>query len=684
MAQSTCASGAKRGKNSQPSAMEFSGVPIVRSRQGCVTCRQRRVKCDEMHPRCGQCTRLSRECDWTRKWKFENCNSRVHHDYNKTGLTSSDAMEISSRRWEEMIRGRYESGSSLDELSDGNNEQKTLMHPPGTFNLVFASSDACTILQEHGSALMQSPSSRWTRDQKSMHQSRRSPKSSQNKISKTLPQTRLSPSIRSKPKTQNDPSTFIISEEDSEESSDLLDVQSYSTSSRDSSPTEAYSPFEPWPPLLNIAELYLDSGSRLNDEYKHVLHWERVVAARLMPFAVNHKINIGPDGRDLIATAAEGFPPLHHAICAITLMSSALRGKPNLLLGAFRHYQEAISASLTCLPELNSYRSFYLNTILFLYDLCCATMEWPHDRQVAGQHMQHIFNTFHNQPQSAHSQLVSHCSWGLLFLDAQTCLGGDEEAGWYVRAFRENGYFVPPPPQDPSSHLTPSGMASAIRNLRMRMIQYTAELVPVARAMQKKVSENGVPGEKLQDQIRELGAKLRTEWSAACPQILESCDGMAVLSNMDPDVQRLVLSSFEVAKLQYSALTIYIHTSMYSNQRLHSDRYQEEDAYHCSRILSLVSTGIANHNREHYHTAAVFLAGVTSKAMKERAQAMEVLDVLSPLLPECLLNNTRALLDLIQEKQIRAEMSWSRAEEVDWRDEVRNLGKKIYQFFFFI
>lgn len=589
-----------------------------------------------------------------------------------------------------MIRGRYESGSSLDETSDGNNEQKILIHSPGTFNLVFTSPDAFTILQERGNASMQSretPSSRQTRVQKSMHHPRKSPgKSSQDKVSKALTQTMPSLSIRNKPKTQENVSSFTISEEDSEESSDLLDasIKTYSSSSRDSSPTEAYSPCEPWPPLLNIANLYLDSGSRLDDEFRHILHWERVVAARLMPFAVNHKINIGPTGRDLIATAAEGFPPLHHAICAITLMSSALRGKPNLLLGAFRHYQEAISASLISPPELNSYRSFYLNAILFLYDLYCATMDWPHDSQVAGQHMQCIFNTFHNQSQSAHSQLVSHCSWGLLFLDAQTCLGGDVEAGWYVRAFRENGYFVPQPPQDPGSHLTPSGMALAIRNLRMRMIQFTAELVPVARAMRKEVCESGVSGEKLQDQIRELGVKLRTEWSAACPRILESCDGAAVLSSMDLDVQRLVLSGFELAKMHYSALTLYIHTSMYSKQRLHSGRYQEEDAYHCSRILSVGSTAVANHNKEHYHTAAVFLAGITSKVIKERAQAMDVLDVLSGQLPEYLLDNTWALLSLIQEKQLLAEMSWSRAEEVDWIDEGKELGKKLSHFFFFM
>lgn len=34
----------------------------MRSRTGCLTCRQRKLKCDEKKPQCGQCTKASREC----------------------------------------------------------------------------------------------------------------------------------------------------------------------------------------------------------------------------------------------------------------------------------------------------------------------------------------------------------------------------------------------------------------------------------------------------------------------------------------------------------------------------------------------------------------------------------------------------------------------------------------------
>lgn len=39
--------------------------PKKRSRTGCHSCKQSRVKCDEVKPRCGQCIKLNRDCDYT-------------------------------------------------------------------------------------------------------------------------------------------------------------------------------------------------------------------------------------------------------------------------------------------------------------------------------------------------------------------------------------------------------------------------------------------------------------------------------------------------------------------------------------------------------------------------------------------------------------------------------------------
>lgn len=44
--------------------------PKKRSRSGCHTCKQARVKCDELKPKCGQCTKFNKPCDYTIKLKW--------------------------------------------------------------------------------------------------------------------------------------------------------------------------------------------------------------------------------------------------------------------------------------------------------------------------------------------------------------------------------------------------------------------------------------------------------------------------------------------------------------------------------------------------------------------------------------------------------------------------------------
>lgn len=44
--------------------------PQTRSKDGCWTCRKRRVKCDETRPQCGGCVRLSKDCHYGHQWQF--------------------------------------------------------------------------------------------------------------------------------------------------------------------------------------------------------------------------------------------------------------------------------------------------------------------------------------------------------------------------------------------------------------------------------------------------------------------------------------------------------------------------------------------------------------------------------------------------------------------------------------
>ncbi|KAH6889732.1 hypothetical protein B0T10DRAFT_561317 [Thelonectria olida] len=47
-----------------PSRATAAGRRYIRSREGCLTCKRRKVKCDEQRPRCSHCERLNMECKW--------------------------------------------------------------------------------------------------------------------------------------------------------------------------------------------------------------------------------------------------------------------------------------------------------------------------------------------------------------------------------------------------------------------------------------------------------------------------------------------------------------------------------------------------------------------------------------------------------------------------------------------
>ncbi|EMC93483.1 hypothetical protein BAUCODRAFT_37166 [Baudoinia panamericana UAMH 10762] len=89
---------AQRQRRRQPQGSEH--VKHRRTRSGCYTCRQRRVKCDEAHPICERCRKGKRECSWP-------------GSASSTSPSSAKPTESGSRD-----RASQETGSSGDEEGD--------------------------------------------------------------------------------------------------------------------------------------------------------------------------------------------------------------------------------------------------------------------------------------------------------------------------------------------------------------------------------------------------------------------------------------------------------------------------------------------------------------------------------------------------------------------------------------
>jgi hypothetical protein len=54
-------------------------IPVKRSRNGCLTCRTRHLKCDEVKPQCTHCTKGGRTCQWGMILKFDHKKSSLEN-----------------------------------------------------------------------------------------------------------------------------------------------------------------------------------------------------------------------------------------------------------------------------------------------------------------------------------------------------------------------------------------------------------------------------------------------------------------------------------------------------------------------------------------------------------------------------------------------------------------------------
>jgi hypothetical protein len=124
-----------------------------RSRNGCWTCRQRKVKCDETRPVCGSCSRLGKDCEFGTRWKFEDLSGRTirRHKHVSVGGSPSWDEDNQARMMARQLYTRHQPTlPPFTELSnEDERERKALTQPPGTYNVILIP-DSFGRLPEYG------------------------------------------------------------------------------------------------------------------------------------------------------------------------------------------------------------------------------------------------------------------------------------------------------------------------------------------------------------------------------------------------------------------------------------------------------------------------------------------------------------------------------------------------------
>lgn len=426
---------------------------------------------------------------------------------------------------------------------------------------------------------------------------------------------------------------------------------------------------------------FANYGTRDADNTKTIMLYQNSILKRIMPYGTRFKLNLGVNNEDVVVTLSKSFRPLYHAVCAITMLALALRGRSDLLTGAFRHYDQAISACLTY-SDIDTDQFFYVHFLLLLYDMCCATQHWPQDTQMWAQHLKHLSRIIHKRkPGTMVNRLKAYTSWYILFLDIQSCFAGNEESGSYVQAYLDNGSSLPRWPLSPSPDkkdaIDGNAEFMATHSLVLHLFTMSAKQCQLAMAMRQGFRECSDTVEELSLRVETFCNTLRTQWTEKCPPSMRS-DVPRISRKESPQIVR---STFEFAQLQYSVMAIYLHTSMFSKQRLYARCYQREDAYHCSSILSMASKAVANRDTSNHHMVpALFLAGFATTSHQEKSLAMQLLKAMEGTGISRSVTRTRELLQLVVEEQAKRVAVGGLAEEVDWIEFSQERGIKCINF----
>jgi hypothetical protein len=421
----------------------------------------------------------------------------------------------------------------------------------------------------------------------------------------------------------------------------------------------------------------MNYGTTSRDNDMHPLLFDSVVCRKIMPMAVRFKLNI-EENQNVLLSCAKHFPPLRHAICAITLLNSGMKSRPELIAGSFQHYHRAITCqSLT--PAAAPEAVFFLHFVLLMYDIACASRRWPQDDSIWALHLRQLANLAHVPANATVSRLKAYLSWYTLLLDSQAGLAGNPESGHYARAFLQNGRKLPVWPVLPSHQKllsTPESMHTflQVHKLSLMTFEMFAEQSQASLRIRGVFKDRHVGLEERQQQVNDLSARHACVWKTNCPSQMLSADIEQISPSTCPD-QTIIISTYTFARLQYSVLQIHKHTSMYPYQRLDGDAFAEQITEHCTYILETVRKSFAQHDKENHHLAhALFLAGAATRNPAEKSAALMMLMAMNNAGLSGAVGRVRQCLELVVREQAKREAAGGSADEVDWLELSREHG----------
>ncbi|KAF4555233.1 Fungal specific transcription factor domain-containing protein 73 [Elsinoe fawcettii] len=592
------------GSESPPSVQGAQHKPFPpRSRNGCSTCRQRKVRCDERQPICGQCERLRRNCTWEKVFTFRDVNRRVFRDNQNVDATTSPV-------WSQNIEGNRPTSIPANETTD-TGETSMPVRPDSGSSVSFATLTSENLAHLSSPDLQQAfefPDRRWD--------SIVDLQDTGGAAAKKLRKTGLGGPLQ------------VLGKRDAREKStvDRLDDEHWPSSMRDMIDPEVQESNTTWV-RRPLPQPKIGSYSKITDLYL------TNTKPAILPLGSQLSLLSTSRGQDAILSDAESWPPLQHALCALTTLHLALKQNSYLLQSAFQHYHRAVELSKSRSQGSRPFERLFLHFLLLLHDISCASELQSNSSRPWALHFDCIASLIREQPEltQTSSNPGSFIVEYVVYLDAQACLAGTVGAGSCLDAFldsrplrRGSSASKPYGREEYAPVMKPSGTAvERVARLSGSVAVLYARLARFASYCHASSTKPMMSTETMRKEKVEFQLRLKQTWKDFYPPDLPT-HPLAATTVLPPFTKTLL--SFAI--MQYSTAMLYLHTCILQFDREQTEHEVSETAFFCTLILKLAQSAAGRGFAANHHLILpIFLAGINTYASTEKALAWKLLKV---------------------------------------------------------
>ncbi|KAI9819039.1 MAG: hypothetical protein M1832_004081 [Thelocarpon impressellum] len=646
-------------------------APPPRSRTGCWTCRQRKVKCSEERPACAQCARLNHTCDYNPRLSFRDDTPRVRggfRSYRRVSTAGNVVWDPAASRSRETSRTR--SADGLPPFSrlrtDEERERKAETYDPGTFHVVVNPDSFCDLPE-------------YKEDGPVGGERRSGEPSSFRERAAHGTDGESEDDASSSGAGSDDPHVVILRHF---EEAPRRGASHASTKPSTSPTSPSTSPATLAPGLGSLAVSSnepLQARARMADrrggpDARLVAHYKEYLSPHLLWTHRRERED------DIFELEASRFPPLYHAMMALSSLSLAYRERVRSA-DALQHYQQALpslNSTITAQQDITSDGVLFTHFFLLLYEVAAAEQGSSNLWLIHLTRLSDILQKRHElHGYEKHSFITTTVCTVDTFAVLSSCSGGDFFSTMLKGELLPSVAAQLPPlgtGSDAGFYPKEQEMFTAAVIMTQRITHFACQLGRLAKEIRADGKRPLYPDDarlmsvdmqhaERRRRVGEAREALRLEWVTAQRRGLPG-RGPHGVSGVPLRVRSILVYAMSL----HRACIIYSYTSMWASQRSTATADGEAEVEACASAILDVAEGHLGLEGFDLRLVlfALFMAGCATTAVKGKVLALELLRRYeeASLAPNA--SVVRQLLEKVYQRQEHDIRTVGHAAGVDW------------------